>query len=263
MSYLSMPTALATHERVVNQFTALLRTSPHDDRKVPHLSWSIGETGAHVLSMLRLYPDPLAGGPPFWTSLTAGDAENARRIAEIRERDPGELADAIDVAAPKFREAFATYDEELAPWHAGLRVPSAAIVGIQAGDTLIHGWDIARALGRRWEIDPADACLSISAVAPVAAYFVDEEEARGLTATYGIRLRGGPEFTFTFADGSLTTVEGRPPHADCRMSVEPAAYLLAGYGRVPVWRSAIRGRLASYGRRPWLGLKFTSLLRNP
>jgi hypothetical protein len=258
-----MPTALTTHERVVTQFTALLRSAPNGDRKVPHLTWSIGETGAHVLSMLRLYPDPLVGRPPFWTSLTAGDAENARRIAEITEREPCELADAIDAEAPKFREAFAAYSEEFAPWHAGLRVRPASIVGIQTGDTLTHGWDIATTLGRRWVIDPADACLSLSAVIPVLASFVDEEVARGFSATYGLRLRGGPEFTFTFADGSLTTVEGRPTRADCRLSVEPVAYLLTGYGRVPVWRTAIRGRLASYGRRPWLGLKLTSLLRNP
>ncbi|MHB8466806.1 MAG: hypothetical protein ACYDH6_11990 [Acidimicrobiales bacterium] len=61
-------------------------------------------------------------------------------------------------------------------------------------------------------------------------------------------------------DGVLTAVEGRPRHADCRMSVEPVAYLLAAYGRVPVWRPAIRGRLLAYGRRPWLGLKLASML---
>jgi hypothetical protein len=133
-------------------------------------------------------------------------------------------------------------------------------MGLLVGDTLVHGWDIATALGCTWVIDPADACLAFSAIVPVMSAFVDEKAARGFSATYGVQLRGGPAFTLAFADGRLSAIEGRPPRADCRMSAEPVANLLTAYGRVPVWRPAIRGRLLSYGRRPWLGLKLPSLL---
>ncbi len=263
MGYLSMPTALAAHERVTSQFSKLLRTAPDGAQPILHLTWSVGEIGAHVLSGLVLYTAMLAGGPPPWQSLLDGDAENARHLAEISEREPALLADAIDVAAPDFRNAFATYSEELAPWHAGLRVLPEVLVGLVVGDILVHGWDLATAVGRNWVIDPPDACLSFSAAVPVMAHFVDQDAARGISATYCVRLRGGPTFTLLFADGTLTTAENRPSRADCRMSVDPVAYLLTAYGRVPVWRQVIRGRLVGYGRRPWLGLKLTSLLRNP
>jgi Mycothiol maleylpyruvate isomerase N-terminal domain len=263
MSYLTMPAALASQERVTGRFSRLLRAASEGTRKVPHLTWTIGETGAHVLGGLRIYPEMLAGTATGWESLTAGEAENARLLADVPEREPHEIADAIDTAAAKLREAFGHYSKDLAPWHAGLRIPPAAMVGLLVGDMLVHGWDIATVLGHTWVIDPPDAFLAFSATMPVMEHFVDEEAARGFSATYGIQLRRGPAFTLTFADGRLTTDEGRPPHADCRMSVEAVAYLLSAYGRVSLWRPVIRGSLISYGRRPWLGLKLTSLLRNP
>jgi uncharacterized protein (TIGR03083 family) len=260
MGYLTLSTALDAHERATGRFSALLRTAGGGGGKVPHLAWTVGETGAHVLCYLRRYPDMLTGVSTGWESLDAGDRENARLLAEVPERDPREVADAIDVAAPAFREAFAAYAGELAPWHAGLRIPPAAMVGMMVGDVLIHGWDIAAALGGAWTVDPPDASLSFAATTPVLPHVVDEQAARGFSARYGIQLRDGPAFTFTFDDGRLTVVEGRPAHADCRMSAEPVAYLLTAYGRVPVWRPAVRGSLLVYGRRPWLGLKLPSLL---
>jgi hypothetical protein len=76
---------------------------------VPHLSWTVGETGAHVLCSLRRYPEMLAGASTGWAGLSDSQAENARLLAEIPEREPKEIADAIDVAALMFREAFASY----------------------------------------------------------------------------------------------------------------------------------------------------------
>ena len=258
-----MTTALAAHERVADRFSNLLRTSPDGTRKVPHLTWTVGETGAHVLVSTRLYPDMLAGVSTGWASLRDGDAENARLLAEIPEREPREIADAMDIAAPTLREAFAGYSEDLATWHAGLRIPPAAMVGMLVGDMLVHGWDIATAIEGTWIIDPPDACLSFAAVMPVIAQFVDDRAAKGFSATYGIQFRRGPAFTLAFADGSLTATEGRPSRADCRMSVDPVAYLLTSYGRIPVWRPAVRGQLVTYGRRPWIGPRLSSVLVSP
>ena len=128
---------------------------------------------------------------------------------------------------------------------------------------LVHGWDIATAIGGTWIIDPPDACLSFAATMAVISHFVDQGAAQGFSATYGVQLRRGPIFTLTFVDGRLMATEGRPHHADCRMSVDPVANLLTAYGRVPVWRPVVRGQLISYGRRPWLGPKLSSLLVNP
>ena len=70
MSYLlTLSSSLEAHESATGQFCSLLRTAPDGTLKVPHLTWTIGETGAHVLGLMRLYPEMLAGVSSGWRSL--------------------------------------------------------------------------------------------------------------------------------------------------------------------------------------------------
>lgn len=51
-------------------------------------------------------------------------------------------------------------------------------------------------------------------------------------------------------------------HATCgRPSF--AAHLLAAYGRVGQVRPAVTGKVVVYGRKPWLGFKFSKLVVAP
>ena len=50
---------------------------------------------------------------------------------------------------------------------------------------------------------------------------------------------------------------------DCHLSVDPAAFLLVAWDRMSQWHAIPRGQLLAWGRRPWLGLRFRSLLRSP
>jgi hypothetical protein len=45
------------------------------------------------------------------------------------------------------------------------------MVGMLVGDMLVHGWDIATAIGGTWAVDRLDACLSFAATMPVVPYF--------------------------------------------------------------------------------------------
>jgi hypothetical protein len=47
---------------------------------------------------------------------------------------------------------------------------------------------------------------------------------------------------------------------DCWIAADPVAFLLVGYGRTGQWSQALRGRIVTGGRKPWLGLKFGDLL---
>ena len=254
---------LAAHERAGAAFAALLRGAPDGDARVPGLDWTVADLGAHVVSGARLYAAGIEtdeGG--FWPDLDS-PAHNAAEIAATPERDPSTQADAIDAELPRLRAAWRSRAAERVPWHGGLRLDVRDQAAIHLGDLLVHGVDLSRALRRPFPIDRADVALVIEGVASVAPHYVDRDAALGFTATYGLHVRGDGDHTFRFDDGALTVTPGRPPRADCRLSADPVAFLLTGYGRLAVAKAALTGKVVSYGRKPWLGLRFGSLLRSP
>ena len=86
--------------------------------------------------------------------------------------------------------------------------------------------------------------------------YVDQAAAVGLTATYEVRLRGGPSFQVRFDRGTATVGPPDPGAADCRLTVDPVTFLLVVYGRRSQWSGILRGQLRARGRRPWLGPRF-------
>jgi hypothetical protein len=71
--------------------------------------------------------------------------------------------------------------EELAGWHAGLKLPVSTLCAILAGEAYIHGWDIARALRRPWQLDPQDMRTIFLGLLPVLPHYVDQRRAAGRT----------------------------------------------------------------------------------
>ena len=64
------------------------------------------------------------------------------------------------------------------------------------------------------------------------------------------------------ADGTAT-VAAAGERADCVITADPVVFLLLGYGRITQWPQIIRGRLRAGGRKPWLAMRFSSLLASP
>jgi len=91
---------------------------------------------------------------------------------------------------------------------------------------------------------------------------VDEAEAAGLRAIYDVRLRGGARLDFVFDDGALHIEPPAGRRVDCHLSVDPAAMLLVGWGRRSQWPAIAKGQFVAWGRKPWLGPRFASLIRN-
>lgn len=83
-----------------------------------------------------------------------------------------------------------------------------------------------------------------------------------MVATYLIAVRGGPRWAVRFRDGTAS-IEQPQGRIDCRLSVDPVAFLLVAYGRVSQWGPITRGQLLAWGRRPWLGFKFYEFAAHP
>ena len=116
MSEPTTPAALDAYSRAVDRFATLLRSVPDPALTPPHMSWTVAETGAHVLSVLRASAVALGDGPPPWRDLADGPAENYRLLAATPEREPREVADALVAEVATFRAAVKASTATLMVW---------------------------------------------------------------------------------------------------------------------------------------------------
>jgi len=121
---------------------------------------------------------------------------------------------------------------------------------------------------RPWPIDPAHAALVFDGfIWPVIAALdprsmVDQAKAAGLRATYDIRIRGANRYHFAY-DGALSIEAPAARRVDCHIVADPAALLPVASNRQSQWAAIARGKLLAWGRKPWLGSRFRSLMHNP
>lgn len=224
-------------------------------------TWTIGETAQHVSSSAEYFL-AAARGEADLKRLDEVDAGNSRTLAENPERDPRYLADRFDRGG----EALVAYartvrgDPTVTPF-AGVEVPLSTLLGIELGEVLVHGFDIARAAGLPWQIDRAHALLTHEAYMPLLPYVLDKERAAGIRLAIGIRVRGMRPVVARIQDGILVVEDAHGQRVDCHISVGPVMYLLLEFNRITPWNSMLRGQLVTWGRRPWRVNEFGPLLQ--
>jgi hypothetical protein len=71
-------------------------------RRVPHLEWTIGDLGAHMVSIVRAYTAAATGPSPVGPDVRTINENNARLLAETPESTTPDLADALDASIADF-----------------------------------------------------------------------------------------------------------------------------------------------------------------
>jgi uncharacterized protein (TIGR03083 family) len=260
---LDLPATRAALEAVGRRLVGLLAAVPDPQAPTRGLTWTLGETSLHI-----------AGGPAFYADYAGGRALPeptidtgpvfAQRMAAQPERTPSVLARRLDENTRRYlaetAELPATHP---VPFFGGVTIELAAQSAILLGEFVVHGYDVARSIGRSWPIDPAHARLIVAGVTAVLPRYVDRASAAGLTATYQVRLRGGPSFQIRFDRGTATVEPQQPGAADCRLAADPVTFLLVAYWRRSQWPGILRGQLRAWGRRSWLGPRFQRLFVRP
>lgn len=252
-------------------------------------TWTVPEVAAHLSHVLVFDSASLRGGElPFDVTLD-GSADlvgavarmNASGLARDPERDLLVLADRIEEGISGLLDATTGMrgDEPVA-WLAGSKLPCATIVCHMLEESLVHGADIARAERRSWPIPadhaglaagflfdalrfgvparPAETAEPASRTAETAEPAAGEPE-----LCFDFRIRGARRDFLVFEGGSVAVEDPSSRRVDCRISVEPVTALFLGMGRLGRIRPALSGRLVAWGRKPWLALRLSHLLRNP
>ena len=270
----------------VARVTTLLR-SIQDPTTPAAGQWNLGDVAMHLSQVWRVVPglarrnlSPIHAVIPRIAGI-AGDslirdmwdlADTTKLgVKSDPERDLTVLADRIETRAEEyFRECVGADPDAPRPWLIeGTTVRLSTLTCHLLNETVMHTYDIAQAAERTWRIEPAHAAIVLARFAvPVLQAagprtFVNGAKAAGLQATYDVRIRGGDSFHFIFDDGELNVVEPSSRRVDCHISADPVAFLMVFWNRQSQWTAIAQGKLLAWGRKPWLGPRLRSLIRNP
>ncbi|QFU92723.1 hypothetical protein YIM_37830 [Amycolatopsis sp. YIM 10] len=250
--------ARAAVREVVPRLFELVRSIP-DAGSASVGAWTVGEVAAHLSHVFRFDTDAIAGKPvPDAVVTSAGMAEvNAKMLTRDEERDPAALADRLGALAVEFDDVVSCSRTATTGWLQGVRVPPSVVACHLLEECLMHGHDIAEAVGRPWAISRHHAVLAveggvlplIEALPPTA--FVDQEKAGAFRGRFELRLRGGGRTTMVFDRGSLTLDPGSARAVDAHIRADPSALMLVFIGRRGLWKPLVGGQLAAWGPRPW------------
>ncbi len=242
------------------------------DAPAPGLTWTAAETAAHVVGDLRDYTQALTrhangymthANRPTESPSRLSAKVNARHLEEVPERNLHRLADMLEVAADAYLNAAVAADPtvEIATPN-GLVIGPSTMAALLLGEQLIHGLDISRTAKIPWTIAAADAFLVIPGVLTVAPQYLRPQRAGGVHISFELRMRGGASYRLVVDDGTAV-VTAAAEKADCVITADPVAFLLLGYGRISQLSPVLRGQLRPGGRKPWLAMKFGTLLDSP
>ena len=248
--------------RSADRLTQLLRDAPDPGPVVPHNGdWTVRDLLAHLVSVTARYAP---AQDKRWV-------ERADQVAGLNDAEIEVLGDApvpvllqrLGAAVDDLRAGPAVDAADPVPYVGGTSVSPADLLGILLGEFVVHGGDLAAALGARWDVRPQDAAEVLASLAPIMPAWVDEDGARGLTATFEVRVRGYFTNRWRFTDGTLEVLPGGGGPVDVTISADPVALLLVSYRRMPLWKAIVTGRSRAWGRRGMLAFRTNSYFRAP
>jgi hypothetical protein len=257
-------------ESVVPRLVALIRSIRNPS--APALGeWNTGDVALHLAHVWEALPALSRGA-------LASPIRDPRELSELTSslvrdepsRDLGQIAARIEAGAATYLATPAGNGEVRRPWLVeGTALPESAFACHLLNESLVHGYDIARAERSPWRIDPAHAAMAVfgftlQALSVVDPRFpVDQQAAAGVHACYDIRVRRTGRFFLVFDDGALSIEPPSSRSVDWRISADPTALFLTLWSRRSPWPAMLTGGLRVWGRHPLVGLRLTKMLRNP
>jgi uncharacterized protein (TIGR03083 family) len=233
--------------------------------------WSIRDAVAHLVSGTVLYAELAAGAssPVDDVSPHGFRVFNAQRLADIADIEPAQLAKSLSGAVAQFLGATDRRSADtIVRWHGGLELDLAQLSCVLLGEYVLHGYDVAAAVGAPWPIDPGHAALTLYGYGPLLPVCVDPSTSGGHTAGYELDVGAAGRLAVRFVAGAITVgpADERPRDdgpVDCTITADPTAFLLVMSGRMPQATAISLGLLRASGPRPELGVGFGGLFRYP
>jgi uncharacterized protein (TIGR03083 family) len=263
---------------ITGRFANLVAGVP-DARAKSLGEWSIAETASHVGMIALLYtsmirgdggPLPLPGlvEPIDLASVDTISRLNALALELYPERDPGRLAERLRADVAEVLLVSADLDPEKPVWWlGGSRVPVAGVLAHLVNEMLIHGLDIARALGRPWPVPAAHEALFLELflfgmIRNDMGRLLDDATPSPRRIAVEFRSAHTKPAVLALQHGKLR-VEEPDGTADVRLRFDPAVLVPMMFGRIGKPRAVLSGGVRIGGPRPWLLPAFLRTVRMP
>ena len=243
-----------------NDFASMLRRVRNPDRPAIG-SWTVGETAAHAAHSPGYFLEA-AKGTIVLAALDDVADHNAEFLSDDPERDPHALADRFEDNELALTTYVGSLDGDPAvEVFDGVVVPMSTLLAVELAEVLVHGYDIAGASGLHWAIAADHAALTVGGLLPILPHVVDPAKAARFDARIAFRIRGGVEATLVFNNGALQIEAAGGDPVECRLTVDPATYLLLSFNRIKPTIPTLQGKIVPWGRKPWLAVKMASLFK--
>jgi hypothetical protein len=275
------PDALrAALDRESGRLVDRVRSSAQLDGRAPDLDWTAGQLAAHLCVVYRTFASAILGkdySKKITANLGVGDtvrdvvtSTNARALAAVSFPGPREAADGLRSCADELLAALDSGPDFRAvrptPWYGrDVTHTVSALTALCLSESVVHGYDLAGALGTRPWLDERSAATAAPIVmTEMLPLLVDPAGADGFTGSFEIRIRRAHRFVLRLDEGKARALPAGGAEApDCVLSLTGRDALLVGFRRRRLWRSIASGGALSFGRRPWLGLRFHALFQLP
>lgn len=254
------------------RLTAMLRTARKPEANALG-TWDVTQLAAHISHAMDAVTAMSKGGGNLLEDIAGLPALSAVMVAGEGRRPLPDLADRIDASVAAFlastEAAAAAGDDRPSSWMVqGTEMPLSTLTCHILNELTVHGRDIAVAEGVPWKIDGGHASLILMgfvfpSLHALGRAMVVQEEAGTKTARFEVHLRGDGRAWLFFDHGNFSVEASPQGKVDCKLSVDPEAFLLVSWGRISQWSAIPKGQLLASGRKPWLGLQLRSWLRNP
>jgi hypothetical protein len=250
----------------------------HDPEAPGTGDWDATETAAHLSHTFAANLGAVRGAPTGHSNTLTGPVTEVRDVTRYNaanlehdvERDLGALASRIEATAREFlQETSDATGDEIVAWVDGAKLPISAVACHWIGESLLHGFDIAKSQGLPWRTEASWASQWFAGfLVPVVqgsdpTTWVDAARARRRRISVDVRVRGAGRALFRLEDGELSVENPTSRRAGCHLLADPAAYFLLTWGRIGPMRAMVTGKIAVWGRRPLDGQRLASCLRAP
>lgn len=227
-------------------------------------TWTSAEVVAHLVTVVNRYnefdPSRLAAAP------RGVDEINRRELEALTAAPMGSLLSELDAGMEQFRDRWGPAQgialDAPFPFHGGATIDFQSGMTNLVGEFLVHGWDVAHAVGREWAIDERDGALLFAFGTQILPAYLRPSN----PWTLGLRfdLDGVAPLVFDVAGPTLVVRAPRPDDdPDVVFAGPAAAAVLWFYARVPVDEPDATALQVVGGRRPELVSVITELFEEP